>query len=88
MQIGQVIGSAVATLKHPSLKGWKLLLVQPLHENAKPDGDPFLVVDGVGAGASELVLISSDGAAARTLIGDRKTPVRWTAIGICDREVR
>jgi microcompartment protein CcmK/EutM len=85
MQIGRVIGNAVATVKHASLKGWKLLLVQPLHENAKPDGEPFLVVDGVGAGAGELVLISSDGVAARNLIGDRKTPVRWTVIGICDQ---
>lgn len=85
MQIGRVIGTAVATVKHSSLKGWKLLLVQPLHESMQPDGEPFLVVDGVGAGANERVLISSDGVAARNLIGDRKTPVRWTVIGICDR---
>ena len=85
MQIGRVIGHAVATVKHSSLKGWKLLLVQPLHESKQPDGEPILVVDGVGAGSDELVLITSDGAAARNLIGDRKTPVRWTAMGICDR---
>jgi microcompartment protein CcmK/EutM len=85
MQIGRVIGTAVSTMKHPSLKGWKLLLVQPLHGSKEPDGEPFLVVDGVGAGADEHVLISSDGVAARNLVGDRKTPVRWTVIGICDR---
>lgn len=85
MQIGKVIGHAVATLKHPSLTGWKLLLVQPLHENRLPDGEPIVVVDGVGAGSGDLVVISSDGAAARNLIGDRKTPVRWTVMGVVDR---
>ena len=30
MQIGRVVGHAVSTVKHPSLQGWRLLLVQPL----------------------------------------------------------
>ncbi len=84
MQIAKVIGHAIATMKHPSLKGWKLLLVQPLH-GQKPDGEPLLAVDGVGAGADELVMISSDGASARNLVGSRQSPVRWTVIGIFDR---
>jgi ethanolamine utilization protein EutN len=84
MQIGRVIGHAVATVKHPSMTGWKLLLVQPLHGD-KPDGEPILAVDAAGAGVHEQVLISSDGASARALVKDRKSPVRWTAIGICDR---
>ena len=29
MQLGEVIGTATATVKHPSMKGWKLLVVQP-----------------------------------------------------------
>src|SRR5436853_307006 len=48
MQLARVIGHAVATVKHPSLTGWKLLLVQPLHERRTPDGDPFLAVHAVG----------------------------------------
>jgi ethanolamine utilization protein EutN len=83
MQIGRVIGHAVATTKHPSMTGWKLLLVQPLYGEL-PDGEPILAVDAVGAGANERVLISSDGASARALVKDRKSPVRWTVIGICD----
>lgn len=86
MQIARVIGQAVATVKHPSLRGWKLLLVQPLHEGDKPDGDPLLAVDGAGAGPSDRVMISSDGASARALVGDRKSPARWTIIGICDAD--
>jgi ethanolamine utilization protein EutN len=83
MQIGRVIGHAVATAKHPSLKGWKLLLVQPMHGD-QADGEPILAVDAVGAGVPGPVILSSDGASARTLVKDRKSPVRWTVIGICD----
>jgi microcompartment protein CcmK/EutM len=85
MQIGRVIGQAVSTVKHPSLRGWKLLLVQPLHERSVPDGDPVLAIDSVGAGANDLVLLSTDGAAARALVKDRKSPARWTVIGLCDQ---
>jgi ethanolamine utilization protein EutN len=83
MQIGRVIGHAISTVKHASLTGWKLLLVQPLH-GEKPDGDPILAIDAAGAGANELVMITSDGASARNLVKDRKSPVRWSVIGIID----
>lgn len=84
MQIARVIGHAVATVKHASMQGWKLLLVQPLHESRTPDGDPFLAIDAVGAGANDIVLISSDGASARNLVKQRASPVRWVVIGLCD----
>jgi microcompartment protein CcmK/EutM len=84
MQIGRVIGQGVSTVKHPSFVGWKLLLVQPLHERRTPDGDPILAVDAVGAGSDDLVVLSTDGAWARNLLKDRKSPVRWTVIGLCD----
>jgi microcompartment protein CcmK/EutM len=29
MQLGLVIGSVTATLKHESVRGWKLMIVQP-----------------------------------------------------------
>lgn len=85
MQIARVIGHATATVKHPSLTGWKLLLVQPLHERGKPDGEPLLAIDAAGAGAGDEVLISSDGASARNLVKDRTSPVRWVVIGLCDQ---
>lgn len=85
MQLARVIGHATATVKHPSLTGWKLLLVQPMHDRVKPDGEPLLAIDGIGAGAGDEVLISSDGASARNMVKDRKSPVRWVVIGLCDR---
>ena len=46
--LGKVVGRATATVKHPTLTGQKLLLVQPvMADRSSPDGDPLLVVDGV-----------------------------------------
>ncbi len=82
MQLGRVIGSASATIKHPSMQGRKLLVVQPQLTTGKPDGDPILAVDCIGAGVSDRVMMTSDG--ARKLLGVDNTPVRWTIIGIQD----
>ena len=44
MLTARVIGHATATVKHPSMEGWKLLVVQPLHwEDRSPDGTPVLL---------------------------------------------
>jgi ethanolamine utilization protein EutN len=85
MQLAKVIGTATATVKHPTLVGAKLLLVQPrMADGVTPDGDPLLAVDGVGAGCGEIVMITSDGRGARELLKTDATPVRWTTIGIKD----
>ena len=85
MQLARVIGTATATVKHPTLKGAKLLIVVPyLADGKTPDGDPLVAVDGVGAGRGEVVMITSDGRNARELLQAEATPVRWTVIGIKD----
>jgi len=85
MLYGKVIGTAVATVKHASMEKQKLLVVQPCMADCRsPDGDPQVAVDGVGAGVGEFVMITSDGAYAREILGVEKTPVRWTVIGIDD----
>ncbi len=84
MQIGRVVGRAVSTVKHASLLGWRLLLVQPLTREGKADGEPLLAIDKLGAGAAQLVILSNDGAGARELVGSKTSPVRWMVLGVCD----
>ena len=85
MVSGLVVGTATATVKHPTMEGWKLLIVQPYGaDGLTPDGDPVLVVDSLGAGTGETVIISSDGKGTRELMKSDVTPVRWSVIGICD----
>ena len=84
MQIARVIGQAVATVKHPSFRGWKLLLVQPLDARGHADGDPQLAIDGLGSRKNDTVMLTTDGAAVRDLVGKDNTPIRWAVIGIAD----
>jgi len=86
MQSGTVVGTATATVKHPSLQGWKLLVVQFYGVDGRtPDGEPVLAVDALGAGKGERVILSSDGKATRQLMHSDTTPVRWSVVGIEDR---
>jgi ethanolamine utilization protein EutN len=84
MQIGRVVGHATATVKHPTMTGWKLLLVQLLLANDREDGEPLLVIDHLGAGAGSLVIVTNDGAAVRELVGAKNSPIRWMVLGMCD----
>jgi len=84
MQIGRVVGQAVSTVKHASMTGWRLLIVQLLTADGKEDGEPLLAIDNLGAGAADLVILSNDGAGARELVGVKNSPVRWLILGVCD----
>jgi ethanolamine utilization protein EutN len=85
MQLARVVGHAVSTVKHPSLQGWRLLLVQPLTPDEKEDGEPLLAIDSLGANPSSLVIVSNDGAAARAMVGSKNSPARWFVLGMRDR---
>jgi ethanolamine utilization protein EutN len=84
MQIGRVVGHATSTVKHPSLHGWRLLVVQPLTADGKADGEPLLAVDSLSAGTADRVILSNDGAGARQMMGAKNSPVRWMVLGVCD----
>jgi ethanolamine utilization protein EutN len=85
MQLATIVGHATATMKHPSMTGWKLLIAQPLTLNDKEDGEPILVIDTLGAGLDSRVLICSDSTGVQQLMVHKNTPVRWFVMGICDQ---
>lgn len=84
MQLGKVYGKANATVKSPALKGWRLLLVQPLKTDGTPDEFPFLAIDYLGSRVGDTVMITTDGAAVREMMKSDQTPVRYAIIGIQD----
>lgn len=85
MQLGLVVGHGNSTVKHTTLNSQKLLVTQPLMADGKsPDGPPLLVVDRIGAGVGEYVIITSDGRAIRELFGVENSPIRWSVLGIAD----
>jgi ethanolamine utilization protein EutN len=79
--LARVDGHATSTVKHPSLVGAKLILVQPLRSLTI---EPLLALDRLGAAPGDLVLISSDGQAAREYLQDQTSPARWSVVGIVD----
>jgi microcompartment protein CcmK/EutM len=86
MLLARVEGNVVATRKHPSLEGWRLVICQPISQAGAPEGAPQVAIDAHGAGMHQRVVISSDGSAARQAVGDDKSPARWMIIGIVDEK--
>ena len=85
MQLAHVIGTVISTVKHSSLSGAKLLLVQPLlADNAGNDGDPQVAIDTLGAGCGDRVILTSDGRTLRDTLGDPRTPARWSTVALAD----
>lgn len=85
MMLAVVQGRATSTVRHHSLANLKLLLCSVLGVNGKPQGDPVLAVDKLGAGKGEIVMISSDGLGLRELLGHDDSPARWYTLAIADQ---
>ena len=84
MQLARVVGTVVATQKHPKFEGAKLLLVQPLTPDDKPRGTALLAIDTLGAGVHEKVLVVMEGRAAGEALGRTLAPVDAAVVGIVD----
>jgi ethanolamine utilization protein EutN len=85
MQLGRVVGTATATVKHPTFQGERLLVVQLETPDGRPDGEPLLVFDRLGAGRGDVVLATNDGRALQEILGPT-TPGRWSTIGLPEKK--
>jgi ethanolamine utilization protein EutN len=84
MLIARVIGEVVATQKHTSHEGRKVLLVQPLNLDGSDRGDAVVALDAVDAGVGDRVLLVSDGFAAMTSVGRPESPIDMSVIAFID----
>src|SRR5436305_13678188 len=89
MFVARVTGSVVATQKVASMVGHKLLAVEPYRVDEKtrdrlvPTGRTFVVVDTLGAGPGEMVLVCQ-GSSARLTPETEKLPIDAVVIGLVD----
>lgn len=83
MQLGRVLGTATTTIKHETFQGERLLVVQIEGPGGKPDGEPVLAFDRLGARRGDTVLLTTDGKILQEQVG-RTTPGRWTVMGLPD----
>lgn len=85
MLIACVIGEVVATHKHASHEGRKVLLVQPLNLDGTDRGHALVALDAVQAGRGDRVLVTTEGYSAMTSVGRGKSsPIDAAVIGIVD----
>lgn len=89
MFLAKVTGSLVATQKVDSMRGHKLLVVEPYRVDAEsrsklvPTGRTFVAVDSLGAGEGELVLLTQ-GSSARLTPETKSLPIDAVIVGIVD----
>jgi microcompartment protein CcmK/EutM len=89
MFVAKVTGSLVSTQKVESMKGFKLLVVEPYRvEATKRDslvttGRTFVAVDTLGAGVGDYVLLTQ-GSSARMTPETKTMPIDAIVIGIID----
>ena len=84
MLLARVDGSATATIRHPSAKGWRLAICQPIDEDGNEISTPILALDDMGAGLHQRVIISSNGDTLRKWVDDPKSPLRNMITHIVD----
>ncbi|MBD3348343.1 MAG: ethanolamine utilization protein EutN [Candidatus Eisenbacteria bacterium] len=86
MHLARIIGSVWSTQKVESLKGQRLLIVQPVGHDGKPNGRPLVAVDTVSAAPGQLVYFVKSREAAKAL-SEKFNPADAAILGIVD-EVR
>lgn len=84
MKIARVIGSVVSTIKYDIFQGAKLLLVQPLGLDQRPQGRVLLAADRFGAGVGQLVLICQEGRSTRQILKLPDGPLGVSVMAIID----
>jgi microcompartment protein CcmK/EutM len=83
MQLAQVLGEVVATVKDPNLAGTTLLVLQPIAASGEPVGRTLVALDSVGAGVGEHVFFVRGREAAYPFY-PAEPPTDAAIIGIVD----
>lgn len=84
MILCQVVGTAVSTRKDAQLQGAKLLVVIEVDPRGQAlDKGTMVVIDAVGAGRGDIVLVAT-GSAANLTPQTAQSPVDATAVAIVD----
>jgi ethanolamine utilization protein EutN len=87
MRLARVLGSVVATIKHPSYEGQRIMLCQPLSPAGEKMGSQMIAVDRVDSGPGDLVLVLTEGNGVRQLMGQKDLPIRSLIVGVVDAVV-
>ena len=84
MLLAKVIGNVWSTKKKDEISALKLLVIQPLGKDLKPEGNVQVAVDEVGAGFGELVIVTQGSPAMQAFNKDKLVPIDAVVVGIVD----
>ncbi len=84
MILSKVIGTIVSTQKNPTLKEYKILIIQPINLDGKYIDRDILALDSVDAGIGDTVLAVQEGASAQQVLGRKDVPVHTVVIAVVD----
>lgn len=83
MNLGRIEGTVVATQKDESLKGVRLMILQPLSEKLEPYGAPVVAADPISVRPGDIVMWVSSREASLAL-ENKFAPVDAAVVGIVD----
>ena len=83
MELARVIGRVVSTIKHESLVGVRLLVIQPETSGGESVGEPMIAADSLQAGPGDLVAWIT-GREAALALPVTFSPVDCTVVQIID----
>ena len=72
MQLGQVVGTLVASRKDEKLEGLKFLVVRQIDIEGRETGQYIVAVDAVQAGVGDVVMYATGSSARQTLVTDKR----------------
>ena len=84
MLLAEVIGNVWSTKKLDAISALRLLFVQPLGKDLKPDGNVLVAADEVGAGFGEMVIITRGSPAMQAFDKEKPIPIDAVVVGIVD----
>lgn len=84
MKIARVVGNVVSTVKDESFTAKKLVIIEWLDARLRKCGPRIIAFDAAGAGAGDIVLVNSEGDAAKLMFGDETMIGDLTVCGVVD----
>ena len=85
MHLAVVVGNVISTDKYKAYDNRKLLLVQKIGLDRKPQGNVTIAIDYVDAGEGDIVLVGAAPGLASTVFKIPHAPIRELIMGVVDR---
>ena len=84
MLLAKVVGNVWSTKKKDEISALRLLVIQPVGKNLKPDGNVQVAADEIGAGFGDLVIVTQGSPAMRAFNKEKLIPIDAAVVGIVD----